>query len=438
MPLTGHLNPMTALARKVQSRGNEVVFIGLPDAEPIVRAANLNFVPFCQKEYPMGSVAKGYAPLAKLHGLDVVEHSAREMHPGRCKAALEHLPEKITETGVEALVIDTVHFFVELVPMRLGMPYVHIWNILHLDRSGSSPACFFSSPYETTPEALTSNVEGLKKVGGFLAPVLAVAKSYAEKNGLQIDWNDPNATASKLAVITQTPKEFDFPIPDWPPQFHYAGPFHDDEGREPVPFPWEKLTGAPLIYASMGTLVNGMERVYRTILEAVGRFPETQLVLSVGKNIKPYDLRPIPSNAIIVSTAPQIELLKHAAVCITHAGLNTALEALAQGVPMVAIPIGFDQPGVAARIAYRGVGEFVEVGNLTIGRLSALIQTVRKNPSYRDTARYFQKAIVQTQGLDLAADVIERAFKKESDRGFSRATSRLSVTRANVEHPDRQ
>jgi MGT family glycosyltransferase len=162
----------------------------------------------------------------------------------------------------------------------------------------------------------------------------------------------------------------------------------------------------------MGTLVNGMEHVYRTILEAVGRFPETQVVLSVGKNIKRDDLRQIPSNTIIVSTAPQIELLKRAALCITHAGMNTALEALAQGVPMVAIPIGFDQPGVAARMAYHGVGEFVEVGNLTVERLSELVQRVRKNPSYRDKARYFQKVIAQTQGLDYAADVIERAFKK--------------------------
>jgi zeaxanthin glucosyltransferase len=310
------------------------------------------------------------------------------------------------------MIIDTTHHFVELVPMRLGMPYAHIWNILHIDGSGSSPACLFPWPYETTPEALARNVEGLKKFGGLYAPILAVAKSYAEKNGLQIDWNDPTATVSKLAVITQTPKEFDFPIFNWPPQFHYAGPFHDDEGREQVPFPWEKLTGAPLIYASLGTLVNGIEHVYRAILEAVGRFPQTQVVLSVGKNIDPDDLRPIPSNVIIVNTAPQIELLKRAALCITHAGLNTALEALAQGVPIVAIPIGFDQPGVAARIAYHGVSEFVEIGDLTAERLSQLIRRVRQNPSYRDKARYFQKVIAQTHGLDLAADVIERAFKK--------------------------
>jgi hypothetical protein len=55
--------------------------------------------------------------------------------------------------------------------------------------------------------------------------------SYAEKIGLQINWNDPTATTSKLAVITQTPKEFDFPGTPWPAQFHYAGPFHDSEGR---------------------------------------------------------------------------------------------------------------------------------------------------------------------------------------------------------------
>ena len=105
-------------------------------------------------------------------------------------------------------------------------------------------------------------------------------------------------------------------------------------------------------------------------------------------------------------------MLKRAPLCITHAGLNTVLEALAQGVPIVAVPIGFDQPGVAARVAYHGVGEFVEIGELTPERLSRLIRRVRQNPSYRDKARYFQRVIARTQGLDLAADVIERAFKK--------------------------
>jgi UDP-glucoronosyl and UDP-glucosyl transferase len=69
----------------------------------------------------------------------------------------------------------------------------------------------------------------------------------------------------------------------------------------------------------------------------------------------------------MINRVPQIEVLKRAALCITHAGINTALESLAEGVPMVAIPIGFDQPGIAARIAYHGVGEFIEVEDLRAG-----------------------------------------------------------------------
>ena len=139
LPLTGHLNPMTALARKLQSRGHEVVFIGVPDIELVVRAADLDFVPFCENEYPPGSIAKKWGGVANLHGLDVVRYTARELTPGLVQAALEHLPRKIAETGVNALILDTLYRLLELVPMHLRLPYVQIWNVLHFDFSGSTP-----------------------------------------------------------------------------------------------------------------------------------------------------------------------------------------------------------------------------------------------------------------------------------------------------------
>jgi MGT family glycosyltransferase len=401
---------MTALARKLQARGNEVVFISVPDGEAAVRAANLEFVPFCEEEYPLGTIAEYWSSVAKLHGEEVVRHSTRELLPGFCKAAFDHLPEKIAETGVEALVFDKIYFNLEVVAMSMGIPYVDVWAVLHVDFSGFTPPCLFGWPHETTAEALTRNGGALRVMGEILAPIAEVAKQYAEKTGLQIDWNDPTATTSKLAVVTQTLREFDFPNPHWPAEFHYAGPFHDNQGRKTVSFPWERLTGEPLVYASLGTLVNGLDFVYRIILDSVRAIPGIQVVLSVGYNVNIDDLGPIPSNTIVVNSAPQIELLKRAALCITHAGLNTTLESLAQGVPMVAIPIGYDQPGAAARIAYHGVGEFVEVEDLTVKRLSELIQRVRADRSYYDKARYFQNVIARTRGLDVAADVIERAF----------------------------
>lgn len=416
MPLSGHLNPMTALARRLQSRGNEVVFFGVPDVEPFARAAGLDFVPYGEAEYPVGSIEKFFSSVATMRGFEVVRHSCMDLNPDLTRMAFDYLAEKLTTTGVEALVIDTVHFFIELVPLSMSMPYVHIWNALHLDFSGLTPPSLFSSPLDSSPEGLNRNAENLHKLGAILRPLAEVARSYAERVELKIDWDDPAATVSKLAVITQTPKEFDFPGIPWPAQFHYAGPFHDDEGRGIVPFPWERLTDKPLIYASLGTLVNELEDVYKQILKALEPLAEhVQVVLSVGKNIDPKKLGPIPSNTIVVRSAPQIELLKRAAICITHAGLNTVLESLAHGVPMVAIPIGYDQPGTAARIAHHGVGEFVEIEDLTVEGLSQLIQGVLKDPNYRIRAQHFASVIGETRGLDLAADVIERAFITRAD-----------------------
>jgi len=145
----------------------------------------------------------------------------------------------------------------------------------------------------------------------------------------------------------------------------------------------------------------------------VGQLSEIPMGLSVGQNVSPESLGSIPSNAIVVREAPQIQLLKRAALCITHAGLNTTLESLANGIPMVAIPIGYDQPGVAARIGYHGVGEFMDIENLSVERLRLLIQQLLENPQYLEKARLFRKVSAQTRGLNLAAEIIERAFKWE-------------------------
>jgi UDP:flavonoid glycosyltransferase YjiC (YdhE family) len=79
---------------------------------------------------------------------------------------------------------------------------------------------------------------------------------------------------------------------------------------------------------------------------------------------------------------------------------------------MVAIPIGYDQPGVAARIAHHGTGELIEVDELTTDRLRESIEKVLQDPSYRARADYFQKVIAKTRGLDGAADIVEQAFQK--------------------------
>jgi MGT family glycosyltransferase len=415
MPLTGHLNPMTALARKLQSRGHEIVFIGVPDAGPTVRAAGLNFVSWCEEEFPAGSCASALAPVAKLHGTEATRWTIQGAGRAFFQAASRHLPRTLAQTCVEALVLDTIHMYLEVVPMSLGMPYAHVWAILNIDFSGATPPSVVPGPYEDTPAGRARNLDGLKKSdNAFFGLVQPLAEEYAERAGLLLDWSDPAATVSRhaAAIVSQTPKEFDLPGIPWPPQFHYTGPFLDDAGRDPVLFPWEKLDGRPLIYASLGTLVNGITSIYQTILAAVGRMPEVQIVLAKGNNVELNELGPIPPNVMVVDKAPQLELLKRSVLCITHAGLNTALESLANGVPMMAIPISYDQPGVATRIAHHGAGEFLEVDNLTIDGLHELIQKVLRTSAYREKAQYFRDVIAKCPGLDVAAEAIERAFEQ--------------------------
>jgi UDP:flavonoid glycosyltransferase YjiC (YdhE family) len=92
---------------------------------------------------------------------------------------------------------------------------------------------------------------------------------------------------------------------------------------------------------------------------------------------------------------------------------------------MVAIPIGYEQPGVASRIAYHRVGEFVELENLTTRRLTEQIAKVRSNPSYRDKAHWFQKTIKETRGLDVAAEIVERAFRARPTERCGSGISRI-------------
>ena len=225
------------------------------------------------------------------------------------QTVFNHLPRALRETGAQALVLDGVHPELGLVPMHLGMPYVHVSNSLHYDFSGHTPLFAFDWPHETTPEAFARDKEAVRSFLQLLERNRSIARTYAEQVGLDFDCNDPLAGISKFAWLTQTPKEFDFPSSHWPPQFHHTGPFHDGSGRGDPDFPWDRLTGEPLIYASMGTLQNGLESVFSTIAQAVGPRAGMQLVLSIGPVLDPRQIKSLPANAIVVNRAPQIELL---------------------------------------------------------------------------------------------------------------------------------
>jgi zeaxanthin glucosyltransferase len=404
----GHFNPMSAVARQLQSRNHDVVMLSLSFVEPLARAANLPFIPFGENEFPDQISAEIVGRMSQLKGEEALQFAVDAI-ARVAEVRWRELPELLSANSIDALVLDNYDFYGEVVPMYLGMPYAILSNALHFDYSGDTPLCVYGWGHENTPEARQRNRQGVSKFTQMLIRSNAEMIAEVESAGIRANWEDPSSLFWGCPWITQCPEEFDFESSHWLKQFHYAGPFHHGKGRPELNFPWDRLTGEPIFYASMGTIQNGNADVFRTIAAAVAK-KDAQPVISIGHVLRPEQIGPVPQNAIVVNYAPQLELLKKASVCITHAGFNTVLEALTQGVPQVAIPVTHDQPGVAARIAAHQTGVVASLEELTVSHLATLIDDVLNNSIYRDNARKFQQTIAKTNGLSRAADLLEEAF----------------------------
>jgi MGT family glycosyltransferase len=134
-------------------------------------------------------------------------------------------------------------------------------------------------------------------------------------------------------------------------------------------------------------------------------------VISLGGGIDPARLGKLAGDPLVVRFAPQLEILKRTALVITHGGLNTVLEALCEGVPLVFVPLGNDQPGVAARVKARGAGVVVPRRRLNRARLRKAVMLALYDARYRQAAQALQRAIQPLDGPGLAADLIEQALK---------------------------
>src|SRR6185503_18859644 len=80
-----------------------------------------------------------------------------------------------------------------------------------------------------------------------------------------------------------------------------------------------------------------------------------QLVLVADREMHGR-LGALPPNVVVVPRTPQHTLLEKASVFVTHGGLSSVKEAIWFGVPMLVFPLGYDQHGNAARIAFHGLG----------------------------------------------------------------------------------
>jgi len=406
-PGTGHINPMTALARWLEQRGHTVVIFGIADTEARVRAAGVEFQLIGAEDYPAGTLQKLDQPLGELKGLATFRFTVERVK-NTARMVLRDGPEAVRRAGVNALLVDEADMGGN-VAEYLGLPFVSIAFFPPLINGDCIPPfCFGWGGGQGWLSRLRNRL-GIRLLSRVAAPIFAVVNAQRRAWGLAPLRRSTDAL-SPLAQIAQMPEALEFRATTRPKELHYTGPFVEGGFRAAVAFPWERLDGRPLVYASLGTLQNGSEAIFRTIAEACAGL-NAQLVISLGGGLDPVRLGSLAGDPIVVGYAPQLEILKRASAVITHAGLNTVLESLAEGVPMVALPLGNDQPGVAARVRACGAGLVISNrrGNFK-HRLRAAVRAVLEEAKYREDARRMQGAMREVDGLERAADIVEQAL----------------------------
>jgi len=143
-------------------------------------------------------------------------------------------------------------------------------------------------------------------------------------------------------------------------------------------------------------------------------------VIATGGS-KGRPLTDLPGSPIVVNYAPQLEILSRASLTITHAGLNTVMQSLAFGVPMIALPITHDQPGIAARVKRSGTGEVIPAARVTAPHLQAAVQRVMTDPLCRIRAGALRASIQRAGGVERAATIVEDVLLNQ--RGCCRRQS---------------
>lgn len=406
-PVSGHINPFAALGRELRCRGHRVTWFHMEDLAERIAAEDLEFCAIGWKDHPLGSLPQSLAQLGRLQGWPALRFTINAIRR-TTEMLCRDLPDAVRRAGIDALLVDQTEPAGGSVAEHLGMPFITVCNALVLNRDPYVPPPFTPWGYHRAAWARLRNAAGYAISDRLMSPV---TRTLAESRRR---WKLPplrsgDDSCSKLAQISQQPAEFDFPRQALPVNFHYAGPLRDAKPRRDG-FPWERLDGRPLIFASLGTLQNGKEPIFRCFSEACADL-HVQLVIAHGGGLDERAIGLLSGNPLVVPYAPQVEVLKRCSLTLTHAGLNTILDSLSQGVPAIAIPITFEQPAIAARLLWVGAGCRISLSQLEPKSLRGRIAEVLEGGIYKQAAGRIADSIHRAGGVQKAANIIERSLR---------------------------
>ncbi|MEB9381904.1 glycosyltransferase [Bacillus cereus] len=383
-PGEGHINPTLAVVSELIQRGETVVSYCIEDYRKKVEATGAEFrvfENFLSQINAMERVNEGGSPLTMLSHM--IEASER---------IVTQIVEETKEEKYDYLIYDN-HFPVGRI----------IANILQLPSVSSCTTFAVNQYINFHDEQEARQVDEMDPLyQSCLAGMERWNKQYGMKcNSMYDIMNHPGDI-----TIVYTSKEYQPRSEVFDESYKFVGPSIATR-KEVGSFPTEDLKNEKVIFISMGTVFNEQPALYEKCFEAFKDVDAT-VVLVVGKKINISQFENIPKNFKLYNYVPQLEVLQHADVFVTHGGMNSSSEALYYGVPLVVIPVTGDQPFVAKRLTEVGAGIKLNRNELTSELLRETVKKVMDDVTFKENSRKVGESLRNAGGYQRA---VEEIFK---------------------------
>lgn len=330
---SGHLNPVVPLAQALARRGHEVRLATASSCAGAVAAAGLEFVPAgVALDGPEFSAAQrdfgARPPVEQLRWF--IGTTATPQAADLVRVAGDWRPDLIVR--------DNLDFGAWVAAEELGIPAV-VFGVT-------------SVMAKPVAQLLLGDVLADLRETRELAPDPELSSLYGR---LYLDPTPPSLSDANLPPMPERS-----PIR---PDMHYGAP-------GPVPEWLDDLGDRRCVYVTLGTVVNRTTSVFRTVLEALAG-EDLDVVLTTGSQDGLGELGPLPANVHAAAYIPQDRILPKASAVVCHAGRGTTYGALAAGVPLCLIPLGTEQPLVAAACERAGVAVVCATTTAQMGPIAA-------------------------------------------------------------------
>lgn len=376
--LHGHINPTLPLVRELVTRGENVWYFCGDAFKEKVRSAGARFI---SSGTVMDEFYRNYQSSGNHPFYSIVEYIVR-----LDQVLVPVVLEKTKDMQFDYIIHDSILGGGEILGKKMGLPVI-------------SSSSSFAMNHLPIPDRMLER--------GF-HPQLDHLYSLLET--VYQDWNMPAPGILDVFFkkgelnIVYTSKEFQPDSETFDSSFKFIGPTlrdHDDN----LDFPLEWLDSDKILYISLGTINTRFVDFYKTCIEALGE-SDWNVVMSIGTKSAIEEIGEIPDNFIVRNTVPQLEILKRTSIFISHGGMNSVMESLFYGVPVIAIPMVNDQHLVARQLTASGAGFALRMEDINPVLILESIQRVLNDPTYREACKRISESFHTAGGCAAGVNCI--------------------------------